>query len=250
MAKEVQVTIGMDALSQMAKSRWPTKAIDKLTEEVCSAKSIVVVTGEGRILRLVSLVVLRLERGDGRLLVHVGKWDGSRFEAECQLPGLKQERDELVGETVARMLGTKLKQLEGQVHVESVVRDNKTRMSKEYGVQTRYLLSVCEARLLGRNWPSRQESCGLTRLQRSQSRMSTGSQVLRSTLQTLQVAEVLSGPDFSLYAWLPPEVFESLSVGGAAVDQAMKAWLAEMPAPAKPEEYFNYDGNELTVVAI
>jgi len=156
MLKEVQVTIGMHAVqSLLTKSGTRGKVMDKLIDEVRDGKSIVVVTGEGDIIRVVSLVALRAERDDdGFIFAQVAKWERDRGEikAACQMPGFKQERDELVGEAFQRLFNTKLQILKNKVDITGTVRENSEKHSKEYGVHTRYIRSVCSARL----------ACGVT----------------------------------------------------------------------------------------
>merc|ERR550532_3412571 len=63
MPQDLQEVIGRAALSQLAKKRTlGTRTINKIKEEVDKGKCILVTTGEGGHFRLVSLVVLRIER--------------------------------------------------------------------------------------------------------------------------------------------------------------------------------------------
>mmetsp|Transcript_25132 Transcript_25132/g.78253 ORF Transcript_25132/g.78253 Transcript_25132/m.78253 type:complete len:508 (-) Transcript_25132:20-1543(-) len=235
MAKETQVAIGQDALVHLAKGRRSTRAMEKLGEEVRSAKSIVVVTGEGSIIRVVSLVVLLLERSDRRIFAQVGKWDGSALEADCRLPGLKMERDELLSETVTRMLGTKLPILDGRINIEGTSRQHTEKMSKEYGVQSRYMRTVCRASLQDEDEPldvqvlSVRPASATAGVDRED-----GGGSPQAVLQATDVLQVVNGGGSStLFAWLPSEVFEFLSAGGSAGDQMLKSWLAEHESPLR-----------------
>eukprot|EP00429_Kryptoperidinium_foliaceum_P095690 CAMPEP_0176249624 /NCGR_PEP_ID=MMETSP0121_2-20121125/34073_1 /TAXON_ID=160619 /ORGANISM="Kryptoperidinium foliaceum, Strain CCMP 1326" /LENGTH=422 /DNA_ID=CAMNT_0017589329 /DNA_START=18 /DNA_END=1282 /DNA_ORIENTATION=- len=146
MPKSVQLTIGREALSQLPQHRG-AKAMDKLREEVESSKSIVVVTGDGAITRVVSLVVLRATTCDDHVFMQIGKYEGVEVKNTFQLPGVKREADELVSDTLARMFRTRLSLLSGKIEFVGTQRENMEKESKEYGVQTRYMRSICSARL-------------------------------------------------------------------------------------------------------
>mmetsp|Transcript_74659 Transcript_74659/g.228446 ORF Transcript_74659/g.228446 Transcript_74659/m.228446 type:complete len:998 (-) Transcript_74659:114-3107(-) len=151
MSPTAQQAIGEDAVDQLlSKGASMTRgsALEKLRREVQTSKSIVVVTGTGDIVRVVSLVVLRCVRQDGMMLAQIGKLEGSEVTGSCQLPGLKCEREELVSETLDRLMESRLQRLNGLVELRSAKREVTEKESKEYGVQTRYTRTVCQATLL------------------------------------------------------------------------------------------------------
>merc|ERR1712176_1609737 len=97
--------------------------MDKLLEEVENGKSSVMVNGHGEVERVVSVVALHVEDDSGRLLVQLGKWEANKLNPACQLPGAKQERDELTFDAVRRVLETKVAPLAGLVEVVKAERE-------------------------------------------------------------------------------------------------------------------------------
>jgi len=106
-----------------------------------------VTIGEGEIFRLVSLLALRIERPDGRVLAQVGKWNGRKASGKCQLPGAKQLRDELTSESLDRLFRTKLAILRNKVDIVDATHETTVQMSGDVAIMTRYLRTICSARL-------------------------------------------------------------------------------------------------------
>eukprot|EP00403_Amphidinium_massartii_P009047 CAMPEP_0178425842 /NCGR_PEP_ID=MMETSP0689_2-20121128/28928_1 /TAXON_ID=160604 /ORGANISM="Amphidinium massartii, Strain CS-259" /LENGTH=1108 /DNA_ID=CAMNT_0020047511 /DNA_START=62 /DNA_END=3385 /DNA_ORIENTATION=+ len=161
MPRETQLAIGMCALDfmQVKKQR---KVTEKLRNEVMSGKSVAVVDGNGEVCRVVMVIVLRIEHPDGYVLAHVGKCSDGKLSAQCQLPGGKQEKDEVVTEAVERLLEAKLEPLVGLVHLSGLELRTSEKPSKEHGVRTKYLRHVCVMRPLagleGLGWEVERES--------------------------------------------------------------------------------------------
>jgi hypothetical protein len=162
MTKPVQEAIGLQALLQaeaMAHRTWQLgrapNTLEKLRGEVMTGKSTVVVNGQGEIERVVSVVALRIQQGDYCLedqplqLVEIGRWNGTRIVPTCQLPGGKQERDELVGDAARRLMDSLLEPIVNRVKLVNMKRQVEWKESKEYGVRTKYLRTVCVATLEG-----------------------------------------------------------------------------------------------------
>jgi len=232
MRSEVQLTIGREAVHYLSTSR-AARSIDKLREEVESLKSIVLVTGEGAVIRAVSLVVLRAEDDCGRVFMQVGKWEaGAQMKGDLQLPGAKQDADELVGETLERMFATKVSLLQGKLHFTGTTREMHEKVSKDFGVQTRYSRSICSARLL----PGCELSaplCGRTVQQDMRVSMSAAARVCRS-LDGADIFAVRADDESGrLYSWLPPEAVAKLTAHGG--DKMLLAWLSEYSLPIFPE---------------
>merc|ERR1711920_478330 len=236
MKREVQLIIGMDAVALLEQSgRW-SKPFDKLTDEVRDGKSVAAVTGEGNVIRVVSLVALRVERPDGHILVQVAKWENSQMKAACQLPGLKQDRGELVGEAVERLFDTKLPFLAEWVTITSTAREKMEKASKEFGVDTRYLKSICTAKLkpdacidapLCGTWLVKRHSGDA----RASSALDPADGEIMAILEGTPVlaAGVIGAASSNCYAWLPHEIFWILSGGGK--DHVLKPWLESLTLP-------------------
>mmetsp|Transcript_74658 Transcript_74658/g.228436 ORF Transcript_74658/g.228436 Transcript_74658/m.228436 type:complete len:950 (-) Transcript_74658:81-2930(-) len=258
MSREAQVTIGRHAVGLLAKGWNKGLAMETLIDEVRNGKCIVVATGEGDIIRVVSLVALRVERDDGHIFVQVAKWerDSDAIRVACQMPGVKQERDELVGDTVQRLFATKLQLLANKVDITGTTRENFEKPSKEYGVHTRYLKAVCSARLKA----GAEIDAPVCRLNadlnvalpfhRGESPMGSdaadgqgipGSRpcdpVDAQLLMDLQDTPVLvtgsqDDPTRNLYAWLSPDTFAGFISGGN--EHVMKRWVASMSLSESP----------------
>lgn len=245
MTKPIQRTIGLTALNKNASGFRGAKALDKLREEVESCKSVVVVTGDGAIVRVVSLVVLRATMPDHRVFMQIGKYDGSAVSAALQLPGVKQGADELVCDTLDRMFATRLSCLSGKVELLSTVRENFENESKEYGVQTRYMRSICSARLLhgekvdapafyswaSEGWgedcmPANSSSNNRTKL------LNISQQRLLKSLVGTEVYAVPSSVDDrtgNVYAWLPLDTVNLL--GTPSGEKVLRAWISGIRIP-------------------
>eukprot|EP00429_Kryptoperidinium_foliaceum_P019415 CAMPEP_0176045892 /NCGR_PEP_ID=MMETSP0120_2-20121206/22784_1 /TAXON_ID=160619 /ORGANISM="Kryptoperidinium foliaceum, Strain CCMP 1326" /LENGTH=982 /DNA_ID=CAMNT_0017379301 /DNA_START=78 /DNA_END=3022 /DNA_ORIENTATION=+ len=239
MEKSVQLTIGRDALAILATQR-SARAIEKLREEVESSKSIVVTTGAGVILRVVSLVVLRAVQADGRVFMQVGKYHRGEAKSAFQLPGVKQEADELVAETLDRMFRTKLSLLRGKLSLCGTTRENQEKESKEYGVQTRYMRSICSARLVDNAslnavvCSSRGDIVVYEETHRVES-MKAADINMSHWLKVLKDIDVYFAPagegSGNLYAWLPPDSLDAL--GSPWGDRALQAWLSQVDWPSQ-----------------
>jgi len=78
-------------------------AFEDLEEEVTLGNCDLVTDCGGRMLRVVPLVLLRILRGDGCVLVQLGKLDGDSFKATTKLPSLNMSAGELPHQTLRRL---------------------------------------------------------------------------------------------------------------------------------------------------
>lgn len=242
MSKQVQVAIGRDAVNQLSMQRG-ARAIEQLRQEVDSSKSIVVVTGTGAIIRVVSLVVLRATQPSGHVFMQVGKYDGSSVKSALQLPGVKQEADELVSETLERIFATKLTMLEGKLEFLGITQEDQEKESKEFGVQTRYLRSICAARLpAGKKLdahvctekPKEVESEAVFCEEVMRQSTSSGALMhhLLRALKEIIVYAVPSGDrSGNLYAWVPADRLGIL--GSSNGEKILRTWLSNLEMPAQ-----------------
>jgi hypothetical protein len=239
----------MQKLAQARSANWgglfgesvvlgaPT-GFEKLWEEVNRGKSVVMVNSKGEVERVVSVVALRIQRDDGRFLVQLGKQDQDSdvVVPSCQMPGGKQERNELTGDTVRRILRQKLEPLATAAgEVLKSDRQVEWKQSKEYKVPTKYYRTVCTTRLrhtpddlrkvpmahqptsVRRSVPGR---ASFTSVQSKISRTSIRSSELILEMSTLELA-ILSQAVYAIpadrqvafYSWLTPGEFEILSKG-------------------------------------
>lgn len=225
MTADIQVRIGLHALehatSQVEAWSWDRgrsvrKKVEKLRGEILQGKSTVMMNAQGQPERVVSVVALHVERKDGYVLVQLGRvrLEGSEAEPCCQLPGVKQEQGETCAEALRRILATKLAPLAGTLEQLRIEREVEWKLSREYGIQTKYLRTVCWSRpkdelaVRGVVW---EDAPGLPGSPRKSRR-----EVL-----------VLRDRGFKVfYCWLAPCEFSRLSRGSQ--DAELVEWLAAL----------------------
>mmetsp|Transcript_6973 Transcript_6973/g.19731 ORF Transcript_6973/g.19731 Transcript_6973/m.19731 type:complete len:1033 (+) Transcript_6973:80-3178(+) len=258
MNPQIQVMIGREALCALFEKGGKTaKKLEKLAQEVEASKSIVVALDGGSIIRVASLVVLRVEDAFGRIFVQVGKWDGKKIKGTCQLPGVKQERDELVSQTADRLFDTRLMPFSGKLDFHGFTRENTESMSKEFGVQTRYIRSICTAKLR-ENESFQAPVCKRAGFdaevtqafsdRRSEEVEDGGnvdnldekSQRLLMGVQSTQVFAIFSKDGrAALYAWLKQDTINALT--GSGGDKVLSLWMARLALPRECTDEFTCD---------
>jgi len=123
------------------------KGFENLQKEVQNGVSLVILNGVGEVERVVSVVALRVEREDNKLFVQLAKWEHrSGLSVSVALPGGKQERQEHPLESVNRFHKTKLSAIK-DAEIQHMQREVTTKMSKDYGIKTKYYRTVYFARL-------------------------------------------------------------------------------------------------------
>ncbi|CAK0822917.1 unnamed protein product [Prorocentrum cordatum] len=147
MGEWAQVIIGTDAVRQTFHSRHQhlrskASTLSALTAEIREGRSTVMLNASGEMERIVSLAALEIHNDRLQLLVELGKSDTGSMEPSGKLPGGKQQRGELVRETVDRLLDTKLAPICPQLEVGHLKRDLQWKPSQEYGVRTKYIRHV------------------------------------------------------------------------------------------------------------
>lgn len=140
---EMHVLIGSVALDNCKSGfmgLWKnTQAQSDLRQEVEDGRSIVIQSLSGELERVVSLAVMHIARGDGRVLVQLAKWNDSQAVPDIQLPGVKCRRNESSDEAVQRLLSTKLAPLADGVEVLAVERGSEEQTSFQFGMRTLYM---------------------------------------------------------------------------------------------------------------
>jgi len=225
-----QVTIGLAAVeSVVARPRHKLygKTLLNLTHEVETGKCTVMLNGDGELERVVSVVALNILNKDRRVLVQIGKHTGLEVSIGCQLPGGKQERGEFASDAAQRIMDTKLRAYADFVNFIGISRQTELKQSQEYGINTKYLRNVCNARLqddevqlpAGKQLAelAPEPTCsGEESIMQSQQSRGTGwvdVQVGRRFSHTLHERELvhIGGRDRGIfYAWLTMQEFEEL----------------------------------------
>mmetsp|Transcript_56370 Transcript_56370/g.132168 ORF Transcript_56370/g.132168 Transcript_56370/m.132168 type:complete len:1057 (+) Transcript_56370:78-3248(+) len=151
MDMENQITIGLNALADfhMEVKRWRGNraGLVELRTEVEAGKSVVLVNGSGEVQRVVSVVALKLCDEQDNIFVQLGKLEKGKVVFSGQLPGSKQQRGELTAEAVQRILDSRLAPLTSCVEFAETSRSREQKESKNYGVRTKYLRTVCRLKL-------------------------------------------------------------------------------------------------------
>lgn len=158
MPKEAAVIFGQVAIEVMRNpsegmlTGWlhsvRTDKAEQLIEEVNLGESTLLTTTGGSVVRCVPLVAIRLIRPDGRLLVQLRLVKGSRgkLEASCRLPGGKQKAGEYPLQCFRRLLEERIAPLKVGLRPVETLREMEWDNSQRYGVPTRYIRTVIEAR--------------------------------------------------------------------------------------------------------
>jgi len=114
----------------------------ELEREVLSGQCVLVENSDGQAERLVAFTGLRLRRRDGHLLVVLAKkrFDGGLcFEAEGQLPGVKQDTGELPSQALSRMLLGQLRPYAKELNIGSLEREDRYEESARFKIATKYI---------------------------------------------------------------------------------------------------------------
>jgi len=218
MSASMQEHIGRDALHQLeTRFHWRTHsgAFQNLRQEVSDGRSVLMVDGVGEVMRVVAVLALRIQNNEGHIFVQLGKYDHQlgKVTPALLLPGGKQERGETSNEAAQRILETRLSCMKDAVEFEEVERKVEWKNSKGIGVRTKYLRTVCSAKLvvdvdlpcLGVS----SDECG-----NGSSRSSTASDETKRRVETIYLMHLdRSRKSMGLYAWLTQEEFARVSEG-------------------------------------
>mmetsp|Transcript_30522 Transcript_30522/g.71258 ORF Transcript_30522/g.71258 Transcript_30522/m.71258 type:complete len:1088 (-) Transcript_30522:115-3378(-) len=150
MEMNCQIAIGNNALCATGDRRWRGKqaALMELRKEVDQGKSVVMLNGSGDVQRVVSVIAVKVVDENEKVLVQLAKMEKGRLKFAGQLPGSKQQRGELATEAVQRVLETKLAPLTSCIEFAEMTRSSEEKESKQFGVRTKYLRTVCKAVLV------------------------------------------------------------------------------------------------------
>jgi len=153
MSEDHQTVIGLDALKHVDHKNVlgfkNTTNFQNLRAEVLSSKSTAFLNREGEVERVVAVLAYKITRQDARHLMQIGEVINDKVVPSFKLPGGKTQKGELPGETAHRLLTTKLAPLANHIEVENFAREVVKKLSKEFGVQTKYLRTEVEATLVG-----------------------------------------------------------------------------------------------------
>lgn len=219
----------------------------QLREEIRQGKCCIVLTKEGKIQRMVSVVVLNLTDNDGRILVEVGKLgsedggDERRFQPSCQLPAKKQAQGEVSMDTVQRILDrlAPLGGPAGRLEMTGLEWELEEKYSDQFGVETKYLRKVYTAATKGNEgfgvplvlpaspWVVDDMDVHIPASNAMGSMRSNASIVMKLSNRDelcLDELPVITDRDRKhLFAWMPPQAFRELSQ--PAGKHILRAWV-------------------------
>jgi len=237
MDKESQIAVGLVAMKHCKQNFHFGDAAgghQKLRSEVEKGKSTVMMSSSGEVLRIVNLATLKVANGRGQVLAQIGVFDADKEEAgiktECQLPGLKQDRQEEAEEAAQRCIMEKLPALAHVIEVEGTTRLIEYKPSKEFGVRTKYVKTVCtatinESKFNLQNWEA---AHNLERYQITSKRPTASRRDvvgLASMVGAWDIYPMMSGRKVFFYSWITAEELANMaSAGGdAKVRQRLEA---------------------------
>lgn len=131
-----------------SKGRGWKELADEMAFEVREGKCCIMLNWKGEVERIVSIIVLRLSRQDGRVLAQLGKWDGACAQASCELPGKKQMEGESPTQTLDRLLFGAFAPLRDAMTCTSAKQDVTRKESERMQVKTKYLRTLNHAELI------------------------------------------------------------------------------------------------------
>jgi len=146
MNRNMLTLIGFVAIQSLMSSTWlmPPRNISQLQEEVTAGTSILLLTGPGEVLRVVTVIVLQLKRPDGQILVQFGKWHKNEpmVTPTCIMPGSKLQQGEMPSDALQRVITSQMPAFQGHVEVNRVETVSEWKYSDTFGVKTKYVRHI------------------------------------------------------------------------------------------------------------
>jgi len=251
-----------------------TRRYETLKEQVVNGMSMVGLNAKGSIVRVVSVLALRIEDREGNILVQLAKGsakfneeksehikshdfavansmdmrgsslDHSRcktfgradLESVCQLPGRKLEHGEIATEVLARVIKTKLRAFKGLVKVLKSERQVFEKESDALRVATTYQRTVVHLQVVG---TPHFLPCTLSSDSSFAAEYQFKEKENRQLFDDLVDKELLainSTDHTAIYAWLTPSQFASLS--GANGGEVLKMWSRCVTIECMPETLY------------
>lgn len=239
-------------------ARWQMEAKhQKLKEEVQQGKCAVVLDAEGRAVRITSVVLIRVVDEEGHCFWQLGKMEGAKVLAKAEMPGGKRLRGESSMDAVERLFAGQLRALAGCVW-ERMEHNVTEETSREYGVHTKYLRTICHGTLesapaapcctLGQSVSAGGSAPTPQRTSRNQSILKQTFSVASAEVESLQQAfldrqvyvfrHAATGVA-RLYALLSAQEIEFF--GTRLGEQVLRSWLMELQLPQESVQIFEKD---------
>lgn len=229
----------------------PRRDLHELEQEVNKGKCDIMLNEEGRVLRSVSLCVVRLVREDGRILAEIGEMNDGKMTMACKLPGTKVRSQELPHDAIRRLIkrqfghleSQELKRLEETLIVQATrVLNFEEKPSASYGILSRYARNEFQMQI-GPEFFA--EDPGSKTLARSSSKGSGGRLGLGRRLG--QSGDSLNVSQYEVFAKINPEEPDRVLIM-AWVDPEAMPFLSSGAGEAKVRDWvygFRHEINDL-----
>lgn len=134
-----KVTGGLSLGSLFQKAR---KSLEDLRLEVQRGECLLVQDASGKILRVVHVVVLHIQRWDGLVCVRLAKWQNGRGVPALALPGAKVQGEDYPDKAVQQIVEAEFSEMGGALAFGSRQVVVEQRGSESYGLETKYIRRV------------------------------------------------------------------------------------------------------------
>lgn len=230
-ARSRTVGISLDQLqSEEAPTNWfkGRKDFSELAEEAEAGKSVVIREGTGNVVRTVLVMVLRVSREDGKILVQLAKCKANGWEPAVQLPGKKLAAQEEPSIVANDFLGNQLSFLKLGLDNERFEREVAMKHSEDFGVTTRYHSLVFEVRAegaedAGAGDPLTGSSSGEVRKTNTSLRSSIVEELGLDIASNDLVEHAVDKGQMAMYAWITDTDFHELQEDVAPLRKFLNA---------------------------
>jgi len=213
----------LERRNQWAGRMFQQNGMQELRDEIAAGDCDLLLDTSERVLRVVTIVAVRLEREDGAILTQIGKCIKGQTMASCTLPGTKIRIGEHPQDAVARLLKQKLQAISSGVTLGSRSVDCEERVSKKLGLHSRYSRTLFQAEL-----SEGSEHSGRALQRQAQSFLSETPNSGNATLgyEAFVFQHEWNKDNIFIYTWLQPQDFDTLTIHSG--DPLIQKWVAEL----------------------
>jgi hypothetical protein len=199
---------------------------EELIREVSQGDTTLLTASNGKVMRCVPLVAVRLVRSNGSLLasLRLVKSARGKVEAACRLPAIKQKAGEYPQQCLQRLLEEKLAPLGNGVELQHTFREAYSGNSQQFGVPTRYIRTITEA-AWDETFDAALEPLVLNphRRQSGNSELSCSDDGMPMDRTIGSRTKVYEFTKDDFYAWLTPQAFQFYSTSHG--QHSLYRWL-------------------------
>jgi len=149
---DTRAGISSSAITVLERRQWAGRlfiqdGLEELKAEIDRGECDLVLEANDEVFRLTTIAALRIERSDC-ILLQLGKCHKGQTIPSCVLPGTKLQPGETPQEAAKRILRRKLEPWKDQVLLRGRSFDVQERVSRKYGVPSRYMRSLFSAQMV------------------------------------------------------------------------------------------------------